>query len=54
MVVPLILTNIAILLVLVTIWDDMRRNNRLTIARKTWLLVAAIFTIISLVHQFFN
>lgn len=54
MTIPAILTNIAILLVLVTMWDDMRRGNRLTTARKTWLLVAAIFTIVSLVHQFFN
>ena len=54
MTVPLILTNIAILLVLLAMWDDMRRGNRLTPARKTWLLVAAIFTVVSLVHQFFN
>jgi hypothetical protein len=54
MAVPAILTNIAILLVVVAIWDDMRRGGRLTPARKTWLLVAAIFTIVSLVHQFFR
>jgi hypothetical protein len=35
-------------------WDDMRRGGRLTPARKTWLLVAAIFAIVSLVHQFFK
>jgi len=54
MTVPAILTNIAILLVVVAMWDDMRRGGRLTPARKTWLLVAAIFTIVSLVHQFFR
>jgi low affinity Fe/Cu permease len=54
MTVPAILTNVAILLVLVAIWDDMRRGGRLTPARKTWLLVAAIFTAVSLAHHLFK
>ena len=54
MIAPVILTNLAILLLVVTLWDDMRKSNRLTHARKTWLLVAAIFAAVSLVHEFFK
>ena len=54
MIAPVILTNLAILLLVAAVWDDMRKEDRLTPARKTWLLVAAIFTAVSLVHQFFK
>jgi hypothetical protein len=47
----LILTNIAIVLLTAAVWDDMRRGERLTPARRTWLTVAGLFAIIGVLLQ---
>ena len=44
-----ILTCVAVLLLAATIWDDMRRGDRVTPARKTYLMVACIFALVSAV-----
>ncbi len=44
-----ILTNVAILFVAATVWDDMRRGDRLANTGKTWLMVACIFAAISII-----
>ncbi len=44
-----ILTNIAIILVAASLWDDLRQGGRLSPARKTWLLIAGIFAVVSAV-----
>lgn len=46
-----ILTSIAILFIAAVIWDDLRKNDRVTNTRKTWLLVACIFAIVSVIVQ---
>lgn len=48
-----ILTNVAVLFLAVTVWDDMRKGGRVTAPRKTWLLVAALFAAISAVLEGF-
>ena len=47
-----ILISIAVLFLAAVIWDDLRQNDRLTPARKTWLLVACLFAVVSVVLQF--
>ena len=47
-----ILICIAILFLAATIWDDLRRGDRVTPARKTYLMVACIFALVSAVLQF--
>ena len=47
-----ILISIAILLLAAAMWDDLRRGNRVTPARKTYLMVACIFALVSAVLQF--
>jgi hypothetical protein len=49
-----ILTNVAILFLAATFWNYLREEDRLTPARKTWLLVAGIFATISVVVQLFR
>ena len=46
-----LLLSIAVILVIVAVADDLRRRDQLTAARKTYLLVAAIFAIMSAVLQ---
>ena len=46
-----ILTNVAILLLAAAFWDDMKQNDRVTLMRKTLLLVACIFSLVSAVVQ---
>jgi hypothetical protein len=43
-----ILTNVAILFLAATLWTYLRQEGRLSPARKTWLLIAGIFALISL------
>jgi hypothetical protein len=48
-----ILTNVAILFLVATVWNYLQQESRLTAARKTWLMVAGIFALISLILQLF-
>jgi hypothetical protein len=41
----IVLTNVALLLVVVSFWDDMKRGERLDPKHRTWLLTAGIFAI---------
>ena len=47
-----ILISIAVVFIAATVWDDMKKNGRITPARKTWLLVACLFAIVSAILQF--
>lgn len=47
-----ILTSIAILMLAAAIWDDLRSNERVTPARKTYLIVACIFALVNAVLHF--
>jgi len=40
-----VLTNVALLFVVATFWDDMKHGGRLQSKRRTWLLMAGIFAI---------
>ena len=44
-----ILLSVAIVLLAVTIRDDLKARDQITPARKTWLLVAVIFAVVSAV-----
>lgn len=46
-----ILTSIAILLLAAAFWDDMKQNGRVTPMRKTFLLVACIFSLVSAIVE---
>ncbi len=48
-----ILTGAAILLVAGTVWNDLRRSDRLTAAQKTYLTVACIFAAMGIVVKVF-
>lgn len=47
-----ILTSVAILMLAAAMWDDLSRNERVTPARKTYLIVACIFALVNAVLQF--
>ncbi len=47
-----IFTNIAIFMIVATLWDDLRQGGRITPARKIWLLIACIFSGVSVLLQF--
>ena len=49
-----ILTNVAVLLLAAAVFDDMRRGDRLTPARKTWLLIAALFAAVGIAVELFT
>ena len=49
-----ILTNVAIILVAAAVWDDLKRGGRGTPARRTWLLVACLFALVSAVIHLFR
>jgi hypothetical protein len=49
-----ILTNIAILLVVATIWTDMKRRDKLPAGHRGRLITAALFAGISLVLHFLD
>jgi hypothetical protein len=49
-----ILTDVAILLVVATVWNYLQQEERLTPARKTWLSVAGLFALISALLQLFR
>src|SRR5258708_15743680 len=48
-----ILSNVAILLLVATVWTYSRQKGRLNPARKTWLFIAGIFATIRVVLQLF-
>jgi len=52
--VSLILTNVAILLLVATHWETLKANAQVTPSRRTFLLVAAAFALISAGLQFVN
>ena len=54
MVASSVLTGIAILLVVATIWQDLVARNCLTHRAKTQLLIASIFAVTNLVISFTN
>ena len=43
-----ILTNIAIIFVAIAVLDDLRKGGRLNGQRKSWLMIAVIFSAVSL------
>lgn len=47
-----ILTSVAILMLAAAIWDDLRGNDRVTPARKTYLIVACIFALVNALLHF--
>jgi hypothetical protein len=49
-----ILTGIAILLLAATFWNYLQSENRLTPARRTWLSIAAIFALVSILLRLFR
>jgi hypothetical protein len=49
-----ILTGVAIILLAAAVWDDLRRGDRVTPARKTYLLVACLFGLASAVLAIFS
>jgi hypothetical protein len=49
-----ILTNVAILFLVATVWNYLQQEGYLTGARRTWLSVAGIFALISVLLQFFR
>jgi hypothetical protein len=48
------LTNVAILFLVVTVWNYLSQEGKLTPARRTWLSVAGIFAVISLLVRLFG
>ncbi len=44
-----ILTDVALLLLVLALWDDMRAGGRLEPRRRTWLLTAGIFALAGIV-----
>lgn len=48
-----ILTNVAVLLLAAAVFNDMREGDRLTPAKKTWLLVAAVFAAVGIAVELF-
>jgi len=51
MIASAILATGCFLLVLATLLADLFRNRRMTISQRTWLVVAAIFALVSAVLQ---
>jgi hypothetical protein len=49
-----ILSDIAILLLVATVWNYLQQEDRLTAARRTWLSIAGIFAVISALLQLFR
>ena len=49
-----ILTDVSILFVVATVWNDLKEQDRLTPARRTWLSVAGIFALVSALLQLFH
>ena len=47
-----ILISVAILFLAAAHWDDLRQNDRVTPARKTFLIVACIFALTSVIMRF--
>jgi hypothetical protein len=50
----IILTNVAILFLVTTFWNYLQQEARLTPARRTWLSVAGIFALVSVLLQLFG
>ena len=49
-----ILISVAVILLAVTLWDDLRRGQRMTNSQKTYLLVAILFAAITGLLQVFG
>ena len=48
------LTNVAILFLVVTVWNYLQQEGKLTPPRRTWLSVAGIFAAVSLLLRIFG
>ena len=44
-----IFTNLAVIFVALTLYDDLKRNDRLRPSHRTWLMLAGIFAIVGAV-----
>jgi hypothetical protein len=49
-----ILSDIAILFLVATVWNYLQQEGHLTAARRTWLTVAGIFALVSVLVQLFR
>jgi hypothetical protein len=49
-----ILSDIAVLFLVATVWNYLQQEGRLTSARRTWLSVAGIFALISVLLRLFH
>lgn len=46
-----ILTSLAIIFIVITMLDDLKKGGRLTPARRAWLMVAGIFAIVTIANE---
>lgn len=46
------LTNAAVVFVVLAVWSDLKIGGRLRPSQRTWLLVAVIFAVVSIVLGF--
>jgi hypothetical protein len=49
-----ILSDMAILFLVATVWNYLQQEGRLTAARRTWLTVAGIFAMVSVLLRLFR
>jgi hypothetical protein len=47
-------TNVAILFLVATVWNYLQQEGRFTQAQRTWLSLAGIFALVSVLLQLFS